>query len=149
MLEWLKRHAWKACIRQNRISGSNPDLSARKSRTPRPGIFFRQNSSSLYASYASSGRVWSTESFRSAAVGRYFWCPPAAVLQVFRARRQFENTIGHTFAGKSRPSEAILYIHRPRLRYQHGFSVDAITLPITLPYTPKPREKKSNHLKIR
>ena len=78
MLEWLKRHAWKACIRQNRISGSNPDLSARKSRTPRPGIFFRQNSSSLYASYASSGRVWSTESFRSAAVGRYFWCPPAA-----------------------------------------------------------------------
>ena len=28
MLEWLKRHAWKACIRQNRISGSNPDLSA-------------------------------------------------------------------------------------------------------------------------
>ena len=40
MLEWLKRHAWKACIRQNRISGSNPDLSARKSRTPRPGIFF-------------------------------------------------------------------------------------------------------------
>ncbi len=29
MLEWLKRHAWKACIRQNRISGSNPDLSAR------------------------------------------------------------------------------------------------------------------------
>ena len=30
MLEWLKRHAWKACIRQNRISGSNPDLSAIK-----------------------------------------------------------------------------------------------------------------------
>ena len=30
MLEWLKRHAWKACIRQNRISGSNPDLSATK-----------------------------------------------------------------------------------------------------------------------
>ena len=32
MLEWLKRHAWKACIRQNRISGSNPDLSATKKR---------------------------------------------------------------------------------------------------------------------
>ena len=29
MLEWLKRHAWKACMRQKRISGSNPDLSAR------------------------------------------------------------------------------------------------------------------------
>ena len=31
MLEWLKRHAWKACIRQKRIGGSNPPLSARKS----------------------------------------------------------------------------------------------------------------------
>ena len=28
MLEWLKRHAWKACIRQKRIGGSNPSLSA-------------------------------------------------------------------------------------------------------------------------
>ena len=28
MLEWLKRHAWKACIPQKGISGSNPDLSA-------------------------------------------------------------------------------------------------------------------------
>ena len=32
MLEWLKRHAWKACIRQKRISGSNPDLSANKAK---------------------------------------------------------------------------------------------------------------------
>ena len=30
MLEWLKRHAWKACIRQKRIGGSNPPLSAVK-----------------------------------------------------------------------------------------------------------------------
>ncbi len=30
MLEWLKRHAWKACIRQKRIRGSNPRLSAKK-----------------------------------------------------------------------------------------------------------------------
>ena len=30
MLEWLKRHAWKACIRQKRIPGSNPGLSAPK-----------------------------------------------------------------------------------------------------------------------
>ncbi len=30
MLEWLKRHAWKACIRQKRIRGSNPRLSAEK-----------------------------------------------------------------------------------------------------------------------
>ena len=28
MLEWLKRHAWKACSRQNRLAGSNPVLSA-------------------------------------------------------------------------------------------------------------------------
>ena len=28
MLEWLKRHAWKACIRQKCIRGSNPCLSA-------------------------------------------------------------------------------------------------------------------------
>ena len=30
MLEWLKRHAWKACIRQKRIGGSNPPYSAGK-----------------------------------------------------------------------------------------------------------------------
>ena len=35
MLEWLKRHAWKACIRQNRISGSNPDLSAPEKKSSR------------------------------------------------------------------------------------------------------------------
>ena len=26
--EWLKAHAWKACIRSKRIGGSNPPLSA-------------------------------------------------------------------------------------------------------------------------
>ena len=31
VLEWLKRHAWKACSRQNRLAGSNPVLSARAS----------------------------------------------------------------------------------------------------------------------
>ena len=30
MLEWLKRHAWKACMRQKRIGGSNPPHSARR-----------------------------------------------------------------------------------------------------------------------
>ena len=29
MLEWLKRHAWKACIPQKGIGGSNPPHSAR------------------------------------------------------------------------------------------------------------------------
>ena len=28
VLEWLKRHAWKACVRQKRTAGSNPALSA-------------------------------------------------------------------------------------------------------------------------
>jgi len=28
--EWLKEHAWKACIRLKRIGGSNPPLSAKK-----------------------------------------------------------------------------------------------------------------------
>ena len=30
MLEWLKRHAWKACIRQKRIPSSNLGHSAQK-----------------------------------------------------------------------------------------------------------------------
>ena len=29
MLEWLKRHAWKACIPLKGIGGSNPPLSAK------------------------------------------------------------------------------------------------------------------------
>ena len=29
MLEWLKRHAWKACKRLKRFTGSNPVLSAK------------------------------------------------------------------------------------------------------------------------
>lgn len=28
MLEWLKRHVWKACGRLKRLQGSNPCLSA-------------------------------------------------------------------------------------------------------------------------
>ena len=30
MLEWLKRHAWKACNRLKRFRGSNPRLSANR-----------------------------------------------------------------------------------------------------------------------
>ena len=29
MSEWSKEHAWKVCIRQKRIEGSNPFLSAK------------------------------------------------------------------------------------------------------------------------
>ena len=43
MLEWLKRHAWKACIRQKRIPSSNLGHSAKK-RNPASriacGIFY-------------------------------------------------------------------------------------------------------------
>lgn len=30
VLEWLKRHAWKACKRLNRFAGSNPAFSAKQ-----------------------------------------------------------------------------------------------------------------------
>ena len=43
-------------------------------------------------------------------------CPSGAILRSFRGRRHFENAIGHTFPGKSRPLEDILYIHRARLK---------------------------------
>ena len=29
MLEWFKRHAWKACVLQKGTGGSNPFLSAK------------------------------------------------------------------------------------------------------------------------
>ena len=35
VLEWLKRHAWKACSRQNWLAGSNPVLSAGKTGSKR------------------------------------------------------------------------------------------------------------------
>ena len=35
MLEWLKRHAWKACKLQKGFRGSNPRLSARLSQQER------------------------------------------------------------------------------------------------------------------
>jgi hypothetical protein len=37
--EWLKAHAWKACIWQH-IEGSNPFLSAEKLMLPERGAFF-------------------------------------------------------------------------------------------------------------
>ena len=55
-----------------------------------------------------------TRSISSAPGGALKCCPPGAVLRDFRARRHFENAIGHTFAGKSRPVEAISHIHRAR-----------------------------------
>ena len=40
MLEWLKRHAWKACKRQKRFPGSNPGLSAFKEFSSCPKFLF-------------------------------------------------------------------------------------------------------------
>ena len=43
MLEWLKRHAWKACIRQKRIPSSNLGHSAQERTTQncRPFVFIK------------------------------------------------------------------------------------------------------------
>ena len=39
--EWLKEHAWKACVRQKRTEGSNPSLSAISNRyAARKAAFF-------------------------------------------------------------------------------------------------------------
>jgi hypothetical protein len=37
MSEWFKEHAWKVCIRQKRIRGSNPRLSASPAIAPSKG----------------------------------------------------------------------------------------------------------------
>ncbi len=53
VLEWMKRHAWKACIRQKRIGGSNPPHSATKrlsNKFRRP--FFRRCLNVLFYSAA-------------------------------------------------------------------------------------------------
>lgn len=38
MLEWLKRHAWKACIRQKRIASSNLAHSAKLTEIPQADL---------------------------------------------------------------------------------------------------------------
>ena len=40
VLEWLKRHAWKACNRQNWFAGSNPVLSANSTENHFDSLFF-------------------------------------------------------------------------------------------------------------
>ena len=47
MLEWLKRHAWKACSRLKRLTGSNPVLSAEAETTGKPNLFGRSRWSLL------------------------------------------------------------------------------------------------------
>ena len=38
--EWLKEHAWKVCIRQKCIEGSNPSLSAKTIEKLAEGLAF-------------------------------------------------------------------------------------------------------------
>ena len=93
-------------------------ISPQENPGPRgPGFFFRQNSSSLYASYASSGRVWSTESFRSAAVGRYFYCPTAAPQEMYSLRSMVSLNLSQavlSLYSRPRPVEGIFTVQRPQ-----------------------------------
>lgn len=57
-------------------------------------------------------------------------CPTAVFFLFFHARRHFKNANCRTFAGKSRPVEALSHLYRPRFRHQHEFSVDAYVTPI-------------------
>ncbi len=41
MSEWLKEHAWKVCILQKGIQGSNPCLSAFQKKTAYGGFFLK------------------------------------------------------------------------------------------------------------
>ena len=51
VLEWLKRHAWKACNRQNWFAGSNPVLSAHTQSVSndRLRFFFRRGQEGMTA----------------------------------------------------------------------------------------------------
>ena len=57
MLEWLKRHAWKACIRQKRITGSNPVLSGWRRQIFVLSSFFISLSELLFVGFMSFFRV--------------------------------------------------------------------------------------------
>ena len=54
MLEWFKRHAWKACVLQKGTGGSNPFLSAKTMAYPDFAQFFASSRHSLrgYRSWA-------------------------------------------------------------------------------------------------
>lgn len=59
MLEWLKRHVWKACDRPKRFQGSNPCLSAKDlifkhlNLGTNPGFYFIINRTMLVIKYLS------------------------------------------------------------------------------------------------
>ena len=59
--------------------------------------------------------------FEIAAGGKHFGAPPAAIFRDFRARRYFQNAVGHTFSAKSRPVGGINVLHRAHLSYHLQF----------------------------
>jgi hypothetical protein len=60
MAEWLKAHAWKACVPQGTV-GSNPTLSARR-KPPTGGSFPREENSCVVAYSSGSGSSWFPQS---------------------------------------------------------------------------------------
>ena len=73
MLEWLKRHAWKACIRQKRIASSNLAHSAEvlnygllkipQAEMP-AGFFALKGSQAILAANGQEPQIISENSFR-------------------------------------------------------------------------------------
>ena len=61
MSEWSKEHAWKVCILQKGIEGSNPSLSAVKPGSSNPGFFLLYGQPSIQWSKGygwSEGLLW-------------------------------------------------------------------------------------------
>ena len=82
MLEWLKRHAWKACDRQNWFASSNLALSAERYRL----AAYRNTGMSCTASSLGipQGLTAARVLGRSGAMQTAF--PPASLAQLARAR---------------------------------------------------------------
>ena len=65
MLEWLKRHAWKACKLQKGFRGSNPRLSAKiLLQAAEVSLLTNADCSKRFAQDA-SGRLWGFGGMRS------------------------------------------------------------------------------------
>ena len=63
MLEWLKRHAWKACNLQKGFRGSNPRLSAKiLLQAAEVSLLTNADCSKRFAQDA-SGRLWGFNPF--------------------------------------------------------------------------------------
>ena len=67
MLEWLKRHAWKACKLQKGFGGSNPPLSAKILKTTCLSLL-KHGGRKIFAQDA-RGRLWVFEVGERSEVG--------------------------------------------------------------------------------